>query len=275
MTKPAHPNLGQIFRPIVQGIGLVSAELQRAGEQAQAAAKSWSATLEPFTREFKAWLEQLPQWEEEVATKTAQRGWYLDPDMNVVQIREIADALCDETKLEEVERELCDWYTERLPQIELNLKRWYPTRADLIRQAFETHRLELFGASIPLMLAQADGLVYDSTNGQSQLYKWAGKKLGDHLGKWCKEGFKTGFFTAITGKSTLTLDESKRDEAFRHSGLLNRHAVLHGEDTDYATRMNGLRATSLLYFVAWMLHDLMQDDPILARPLAGSANAGK
>ena len=39
------------------------------------------------------------------------------------------------------------------------------------------------------------------------------------------------------------------------SGILNRHAVLHGEDTEYGSRPHGCRAISLLCYVAAMLRD--------------------
>ena len=50
---------------------------------------------------------------------------------------------------------------------------------------------------------------------------------------------------------------NEKERAANGTPRFNRHAILHGESTDYATRETSCRAISYLRFVGWVLrkHD--------------------
>jgi len=202
-------------------------------------------------------LERLPAPTRDGLGTLARNGWYLDPELPFPTVSELA-ALFEARKLPEAHGWLVDWYDSRSAGIEGELCADFPTRARLLRKAFEAHRRQEFALAIPVFLAQADGMCKERTG--RQLYS---RSKGEGLAKWVNElGFQDSFLLAEALLSALltplgeampiTAGEAERGTL---SDALNRHAVLHGESLDYDTHLNSCRAISLLVCVSWILRE--------------------
>jgi hypothetical protein len=134
----------------------------------------------------------------------------------------------------------------------------WPTRAPILHQAFEAHRAEQYALSIPVFLAQADGIAYE-TLGQSLF----GTKHGAPA---TRQAYRVRLedrvdperhpWAMLFGPLELLCSWRERVDDWR-SGLiadpsyggLNRHAILHGLDLNYPSEENSLRAILLLAYV--------------------------
>ena len=137
------------------------------------------------------------------------------------------------------------YFEEALESIEETAANNYPRRAHLLRQAFAAHRRGEYGLSIPVFLAQTDGICTDVTGGE--LFR---SSKGRPRTAGCVANVQGEFHKALLSpldqKIPLNLNKEDRGVGF---GQLNRHMVLHGESLDYDTRTNGLRAVSLINYV--------------------------
>lgn len=114
-------------------------------------------------------------------------------------------------------------------------------RRRLLRQALELHREERFAASIPIVLAQIDGIFIDATgeNFRDQFFKADNPKLVD-------DTTIAGHPLGLMAVSTLM---SRRVEHTALTGELLRHGILHGRELAYDTLRNSTKAFIALYAV--------------------------
>ena len=194
-------------------------------------------------------LDQLDERERAALVTLVNQGWYSDHEFTIPQLFSMVNAI-EEGLVKDVNEVLCDWYEERLRQIELDLSARHPHRARFFRDAFEAHKEEKYTLSVPVFLKQADGIFYELTG--HQLYsrrKDKGiQKLTASLGS---EAVTSGRASVVHVLSQPLPISSSVSERRRAPDLLNRHAVLHGEDLNYDTRTQSCRAISLLNCVSW------------------------
>ncbi len=118
----------------------------------------------------------------------------------------------------------------------------------IIADALKAHREGRFHLSIPVLLAQADGVVHDSF--KRQLFSKQTKfNLAGLTDSFPVEDFRAIFMAAFYVDTPLTRNTKELPEGF--DGL-NRHAVLHGTDPGYGTEINGLRAVSILNLASYL-----------------------
>jgi hypothetical protein len=117
-------------------------------------------------------------------------------------------------------------------------------RADLIEKALAHHNAGAFEASVPIVLAQVDGIVLDMTEGRNGFFYRPGD-LAHLRDNDTVSGTDEGLsslqrYFGITQNSTGT------------SGLLSRHGILHGRELGYDTRTNSTKCfVLLLAIVEW------------------------
>ncbi|MCA0146662.1 hypothetical protein [Blastococcus sp. LR1] len=117
-------------------------------------------------------------------------------------------------------------------------------RSRLLTKAFEHHRAGAYEASIPILLAQIEGLVADVTGGKL-FFSGRDDRKAD----------------VVDERTIATLNESLpvvRDlysagmDYTASEGSLSRHATLHGRELGYDTRINSVKAFVLLQaLVEW------------------------
>ena len=177
-------------------------------------------------------------------TLLAQYGWYINQNIKLTESAELI-AHSQKNKTKEIDDFFIKYYSEHFENLIKKLKIKFPERTGILDEGMKTHNQELFFASTQLFLSQADGIC------QGNLYK-AGEKrdkkpLKQFLEKTNSLNFITSTLSPIIELSAIDVHVTRKSEFISE---LNRHAVIHGEDTEYGTRINSLKAFSLLCFVA-------------------------
>ncbi len=206
--------------------------------------------------------ESLPADEEvaRVAVYLNKRGWFLSLDFETGIVQQLHQ-LVVEADGDAVDTVMRDYARARAKWIVQQVEERSPERGTLLRAAERAHEQGEFGLSVPVLLAQADGLTRDIT--RDDLFRKTRTKKEDQTSLGWDELEKSGgartlreaagglevLLDFVRTGSSVALDTRDRLEKLRLDpdyGPLNRHGVLHGKDTDYATEDNSLRAFLLV-----------------------------
>lgn len=120
-------------------------------------------------------------------------------------------------------------------------------RARLIDEAIELHRTEKYAGAIPIVLAQADGIVADWSEDRKGLFRrnWDGTPAA----KVVDETTMAGHPDVLLAFSLLL---TERIDETQVNGDLARHGILHGRELGYDTLVNSTKAfAGLLAVVVW------------------------
>ncbi len=183
----------------------------------------------------------------EVIIELARRGWYLPPKVvDISFVGELSEFIKSK-KIEQLDSMMETRIAVSLDSIRARTIQHFPNRANIINAAMNAHCNEVFELSVPILLIQSEGMVQD---------KWGTKLFAsDNNGLVTKEraeNSKSGFFTdalflVLIEKVAITANKNDRLD---FPDAYNRHEIIHGSDTDYATYQNSLKAISLLDFIA-------------------------
>lgn len=187
----------------------------------------------------------------------AQRGWFIAGTMYPDQYQSLAKALKarDEDQVEEF---LKKHVRGLISDVKENAKKRWQNHAEILADAFDAHIDGKYTLSVPIFLAQADGISADLlgaflfTNRRGSIRNAASNSIERHLED---RPLVKSFLGLLLETSGLRTDTDERDE-FAATGHifspLNRHGVLHGLDLDYATEANSLRGIALISFLDWI-----------------------
>ncbi len=135
-------------------------------------------------------------------------------------------------------------------------------RAAAITEAIWAHRERHYYLSIPVLLAQADGITYDTIN-RGMFRADTGRYVRNAVTDLAAPGLTRlaaqmlAPLEAGTSLSATTTSRDLKRAADPKYGPLNRHGVLHGIDLKYGTRVNSCRALVSLGYACW-LPDLLR-----------------
>ena len=214
------------------------------GEAALAVLARFAVSIEELrTHE----LARFVHFDRRLVGVLVERGWYPDPRMALAQLTLLSSYRDSEPDaIEEIMREV---FRERLDGIEAKLADDHPQRAAILREAFEAHRQSNFNLSVPVLLAQADGIWRDRID--RNLFSGGTEHAIQARVAQVEDANSRELVLALNSPDwPLAQPESRRPEDF--SGL-NRHLVLHGQATDYGTEENSLRAIAFLNYCAFVL----------------------
>ena len=203
-------------------------------------------TIQKFIEKLKS--EEFSSAVNEALLPLAQRGWFVTPDMRLTAPLKMAKLIM-RGDVYEVDQAMTCHFEGAMPHLIGHLQKLFPQRRRLVDAAFMAHRLRLYDFSIPLLLAQADGVGNDIFGFSP--YTRQDKnvtKLHDMVETQIKpDGFMGKYWQLIY--SLLPIHASPRDiEKF--DDPLNRHEVLHGLRCDYGNQTNSCKAFSWLIYVA-------------------------
>lgn len=127
----------------------------------------------------------------------------------------------------------------------------------ILRAAFGAHRRGEFELSVPVFLAQSDGVCLDLTGYHFFMRDRATQKPKSSVYVAARVGneVSSAMLSPLTCVLPINAATKEREKTLQDKGLtdwreLNRHMVLHGESLDYGTQVNSLKAISLInYFV--------------------------
>lgn len=236
--------LNQSLKPL-RDIGPV---LDQALEQMRELATEMQRSLEQPIREFREWIRELPEATRLTVGKLAEIGWYIDPNMSMTTTHALARAL-SAGDVEAADTYLEEFFDQRVNEIEQELVEAYEHRGTVLQDAFEAHRSGKYNLSIPVFLAQADGMWWDRF-GKNLFTKWARTQVTDDVRDELRNEFSKILFDVFDTPIPIWKSESERSTSF---DALNRHQVLHGESTTYGTQRNSLQCISFLSFLHWVL----------------------
>ena len=184
----------------------------------------------------------------------ADDGWFLDPEMSAVSIAHVARAMKNGEALGEVTPSMVNYFHRHLDAIQLRAVQVAPLRGPVLVDAFGAHREEKYSLSVPCLLAQADGILAEHFERNSVFRSRDRSRIagGD------ARGIGAAMAEILLSRHPLWLRQGERSSSV---GGLNRHAVLHGEDWEYGTRENSLRAVSFLNFACWLTTFRVASEP--------------
>ncbi len=97
-------------------------------------------------------FRNLPQRQKEVWEVAAQQGWYINGHTVLTLNKTVVDGP------DQLAAYMKAHLDEAWPDITANALQAFPDRADILSGAFQLHREGRYFASIPVFLAQADGI---------------------------------------------------------------------------------------------------------------------
>ena len=191
----------------------------------------------------------------------SSKGWFFGWNDLLQGLTELIDKL-EVTQPSDIDEVMAQYYRLNLQFFTDELVNRHPDRAPVIKAAVNAHITlgnDGYFLSIPVFIAQADGLLTEITKVKSAMMKERGEQE--------LQGSKA-LRKKLAGNQELLdllhpilklheLDFMKsadaREVAAQASGesftALNRHQVIHGETSDYGTEINSLKAFSLLVCV--------------------------
>jgi hypothetical protein len=236
-NRPGLEQFEAAFNEFLISLRVVAENIRKALQDAHPGLVSILEAIKNMPPAYRASLLQI-----------GQSGWYLDGEMSFSDPIKFAEAMLND-QIEEAETSLEEHFTCRLDGIEASLVTAFPERAKIISAAFAAHRAKQYELSIPVLLAQVDGVCKDLTG--FHLFIRKDKKPSTAA---CVEAADNVFIAALLAPLSenlpISASEKERDANFV---LLNRHMVMHGESLDYGTRRNSLKAISLLNYAAQAL----------------------
>lgn len=183
----------------------------------------------------------------------ARHGWFISIVLTPVETSFSAESCFLSGQIDKGNQMMVGHYRELLDEIQADAQASFPLRRTILKKAFDAHRRKEYELSIPVMLIQADGIGEDifgkDTSPTSRTTDNIKKRKEFVEGKLDPAAKKTlgAYFLMIV--SMLPINAGKKERVEFTSPLLNRHLVLHGIDTDYATEINALKAVSWLQYI--------------------------
>ncbi|WP_423391458.1 hypothetical protein [Burkholderia sp. LMG 21824] len=234
--------------------------VSRVNEITDAISRSVMGLGEPWGKlakelsEFSRKLDSYPDEMREGLIAMSRFGWYLDQDMEMSDPIRFKRAV-DEGREVQADTEMVEYFDARIDGIRTELIQAYSHRQEILDAAFDAHSRGQYLLSIPVLLAQVDGICFDVVDA----HFFMGRERPEVLAKaaeFADSQIARAFLAPLEAEMSIALSEKARPPGF--AGL-NRHMVLHGESIDYGTKENGLRAISLLNYIAQSLEREISD----------------
>jgi hypothetical protein len=220
--------------------------LIKQGEQFQ---KLIAGILSPAFERLQEIFRELPSRTREALILLGRHGWYLDLEMPLPELWELERALA-EGDVTGVDNALIEYYEGRVSDIEKSIVVRFPKRQKLIVAAFNAHRRQEYELSIPVFLAQTDGICKEVFN-EYLFLKYDNKpRTAIYVEQVASDEFMAALLSPLAQTLPIGASERQRNEEFIG---LNRHMVLHGESLNYGNKINSLKAISLINYVAHVL----------------------
>jgi hypothetical protein len=178
-------------------------------------------------------------------------GWYIDLEMESRVPLELSVRLKN-GESDYVDNYLSEYYIQKINRIQTKLCENYPRREKILIESFDCFKRKKYYSMITLLLTQVDGFCYDKT--KKLFFKNNNKLKRQKI--YAPEVEKE--IIRMSGDIIDILLEPMKNAAIINENTkniihypikLNRHAILHGMDTNYGTELNCLRIVSLLNYI--------------------------
>lgn len=194
-------------------------------------------------------------YEDSIRKYFAERSWYIAGSLYGNQYAWLEKAI-KENRDSEVEEFLQSHVRSHINEIQHEACEKWPNRASIINDAFDAHIKTTYTLSVPVLLAQADGICHEIF--EAFLFTNHSGKVNEKINNLVQldipfTPLARSFLGLLIEVSGLRMDTRQRDEragAGVSISPLNRHGVLHGIDCDYGSESNSLRSIALLSFLS-------------------------
>jgi len=251
-SKSISINLDQAMAPI-------SAQLKEMRERIESISielnfEKYQTLFETIEQETK----NIPDRVDTIYSYLAQRGWFIPFHFAGLNAFKRYESLIENKKHKIIEKELQKYIKDHQKSFKLQAERYFPKRFKILSSAFDAHDNEQYELSIPVFLAQADGMFVEliETTFYSNDKDILRKTKANLLEKLAKNGHpkstnSLGYLLLKQFAEKSLLHESfeeieKRKNNDPELNPLNRNTILHGRDIEYANEANSLRTIALI-----------------------------
>lgn len=233
----------------------IECELKKAGfssfEHFEESLRSFAMQLSESLKEWITQFQESHRLLKHPISILSQHGWYLSPFMTREESIEIANLLSTDHQVE-ADKKMMLFFKEHERKIEKSICTQFPDREKLIRLAFKAHRRREYELSIPVMIAQADGMCKQLIGTQLFAKNDGVPSTSRFAEQFASDAFLSSILEPL--RQTNIVSANTRDLPSL-VGVLNRHGILHGTILDYASQMNSYKAISLLQYVVYFVRD--------------------
>lgn len=219
-------------------------------------ADSFRANRNELRRQVAPLYEQFRQEQEQLQNNVAtavvafsEYGWYANYGFSFIDITN-AYILLRKGDVTGFDALMANMIRSQYGELKKSLLTRHPFRQPPLEAAFQAHESEEFYLSIPVFLAQADGISTDLT--QMQFFLKNPKDHKPKVAAWAKEKPKIWLHVALCA-ALLDNGAFQKHHSQPNKIPITRHSILHGESNDYGTELNSLKALSLLVYLSEVL----------------------
>lgn len=215
-------------------------------------------------------FETFPRSHQKALLRASQKGWFFGWENSVQDIRGLVAEVnsSGDGRLDDI---FIKHYQSRVEEFGRSLTVTHPNRAQAISAAVSAHQRggpDDFYLSIPVFLAQADGILYDMSSLKSPLSSQRKDRDKSNVETFLDDierpsAMMYGALAPLRNlpRNPLFMSEREREQMAKDSktvfSSLNRHLVLHGISNDYGNEVNSLKAFSFLAFVGLHLPEYL------------------
>lgn len=210
----------------------------------------------PAFEQLQRSFHELPPRIQEALLLLGSHGWYMDEEWTLPDLFQLIKGLSS-GNIYEAEHTIIEHFESRIDEIEESIIKRFPHREKPIMAAFNAHRKQEYELSIPVFLAQTDGICKEIT--KEYLFRKKNKKpcTAIYVEQIVSDTLMAAILSPLAQALPIGASEHERPEGFNE---LNRHMVMHGESLNYGNKTNSLKAISLINYVA---HELTPEKKLL------------
>jgi hypothetical protein len=224
---------------------------------------------------FKQYQDQTEAASRDISGLLVQAGFWFPPSGSLRLIHAIRELKSQGQATPENVRQLVVEYYEQDDYSNLRnmVNTWgenpyFANRMHIITDALEAHIDGKFTLSIPTLLPLVEGVLTDivgrrATRADGGISGWAGTAIDTMYLDSFRESSKDALIAFITGSSVYgSIDPTfftpsafstwLANQGLDGKQILQRHAILHGVQTDYDSKENSLRAFLILDVLSWL-----------------------
>lgn len=211
-----------------------------------------------FHEELITGFERYGKVTSEHLKKLSHYGWFLSLDFELRTPRELCE-LIESGNIEMVDEYFEDKIESQLQLLFEELSKHYPKRKEIFNQILKSYEIGMYYVTIPTIFSQIDGICMDLTE---RKFFIKNKSKGDkyrylpevvHAFEEINGSIIKAFVEPLFHNTPFNVNE---DNIGEYPVNLNRHSILHGQDTNYGSKINCLKSLSLLFYISDVLLDV-------------------
>lgn len=199
--------------------------------------------------EITAAFQKLPREIHPAISSLVSLGWFPSGEMGFSEIHAFR-ALCDSGDQPAVDAAMIEWLQCELEAIQLRASNRFPERRHILAAAFNAHNAGQYELSIPVLMAQVDGMCLEVVGTKLFSTKQGVPATRTRTDRFCQMALSDALLLPFRECNGFIATEDKRHH---WPDTPNRHEVLHGIATNYATCKNSFKTISLVeYFITFV-----------------------